>query len=123
MAVHAERYRDRRVAHLAANRRNEASQKLLDATTPEPIFIPVGDPKRKVNSKTAWSHGHPRKETIKRFVAQLSRERETKKIRVSTAPKKFKSMTIKKTIYGTGWDGDIQIIVNSNGTIEDIVTE
>jgi competence protein ComEC len=102
---------------------NGTSQALLDVATPELILVPVGDSAREVGSKSAFSHGHARKEVIQRFDAQLSRERDAKTIKAATAPKQFESMTISKAIYGTGWDGDIRLTVNSDGTIEAVETQ
>jgi len=66
---------------------------------------------------TAWAYGHPREQAIQAMEAGVSDHRDTPKaFPISTAVKTFHPETIDKAIYATGWDGDITITADKDGT-------
>lgn len=110
------------VSHHGAE--NGTSQALLSATTPRRILVPVGDPARHVMSKSAFSHGHARKDAMVRFerdIPTLSLRASPVEVEVATAPKQFEGLTVTKAIYGTGWDHDVILVAHSNGVISFVV--
>lgn len=104
---------------------NGTGAALLAASTPELIFISVGDPNREVSGQTAFGFGHPRKDAIDRFVqlSSLSNRAVPVTIKAASAPEQFENTTISKAIYGTGWDGNIRLFINSDGSTEEIKTD
>ena len=44
-------------------------------------------------------------------------------VKVATSEKLIENMTFPNAIYGTGWDGNVRMFINSGGSIEEIETE
>jgi beta-lactamase superfamily II metal-dependent hydrolase len=99
---------------------NGTSQQLLDASTPKLIVVPVGNLDRRYKPRSAWDHGHPTSSAIARFVDKTTCSRTP--IAIKTAPgqepelTEIQSVTVSKAIYGTGWDGNVRVIADSDGT-------
>lgn len=104
---------------------NGTRSTLLTAATPELIFVSVGDPDRAIGGQTAFGFGHPRKDAMDRFVglASLSERESPVTIKVATGEREFEDITFSKSIYGNGWDGNIRMFINSDGSVEAIETE
>jgi len=101
---------------------NGTSQLLLDMSTPKLIVVPVGNLDRKYKPFSAWDHGHPTSSAMARFVDKVTCTRAPKTIKIASDsepdPSEVESMQIEKAIYLTGYDGDLRVIADSNGTYE-----
>lgn len=87
----------------------------LIAISPQIIVIPMGDPAR-TGSFTARAHGHPRQVCVNRLIAHTSDSRPPVQVPVALGQNNFDIVTMTKAIYATGWDGDVRIVTDSNGT-------
>ncbi len=92
----------------------------LIAVSPQIIVIPMGDPAR-TGSFTARAHGHPRQVCVDRLVAHTSNTRTAVQVPVGLGQDNFQVVTMTKAIYATGWDGDIRIVADSDGTLTPFV--
>ena len=95
---------------------NGTTQSLLDAMTPLIAVISMG-PSTDEESWTAWAYGHPRLGTVDLLIDSISRPRNSAKaVKVATAVKKFKNLSMSDAIYGTGWDGTVRVRATAAGT-------
>lgn len=101
---------------------NATTAELLAAVTPQIAVIPVGEwdfGKGSNNQFTTFAYGHPRKATVDLLTASISGKRSAQvKVKVATAAKKFKTVTVKKKIYATAWDGNVVVNVTTAHTID-----
>jgi len=92
---------------------NGTMQELVDAITPEIAIISVGkwdDGKKSTDRFNAFHYGHPRKIVVDMLGAAIPEQRsKAKRVRVATAAQNFRTYTVRKKIYATGWDGTIKI--------------
>jgi competence protein ComEC len=65
---------------------------------------------------TAWKYGHPRKVVVDRLVREVVGRRPDVVVPVATAVETFTTMTMKKAVYATGWDGTVVVTVNAGGS-------
>jgi hypothetical protein len=98
---------------------NGTSDTLLDVMSPEIGIISMGD-KSSIKKSTAFDHGHPRLSTIALMQdppAIVSGTRTPVVFWGSAAEgTAFKPVTIKRAIYGTGWEGTLLLRARSDGT-------
>lgn len=97
--------------------RTSSLDPLLQAMSPQVVVIPVGDPER-LGSFTARAHGHPREDAINRIIARTSGTRVSASVPVALGQDDFHDIQLSKAIYATGWDGDVRIIADSNGSLQ-----
>src|SRR5262249_40645746 len=106
------------VGHHGSN--NATTAELLAAVTPQIAVIPVGEWDFGKGTKalfTTFAYGHPRKATVDLLNSSISGTRNTPvKVKVATAAKKFKTVTVKKNIYATAWDGNVVVQVSNTHT-------
>ena len=99
---------------------NGTSKLLLDMSTPKLIVVPVGNLDRKFKPFSAWDHGHPTSTAMARFVEKVTCDRTPKTITTALdsepEPSEVESQQIAKAIYLTGYDGDLRVIADSDGT-------
>jgi competence protein ComEC len=110
---------------------NGTSVELIDAMKPKMAAISMG-PAGRIAPWTAHAFGHPRKGVIDALMAGVTDTRpersvkvalraESKHTRPAGAPApgpQFKTITMKKAIYGTGWDGAVVVNVSSDGVLK-----
>ena len=90
---------------------------LVEAVSPEAVVFSTG-PACARPGFSAWSHGHPREETLDEVLPFVSADRSTE-VRIPFFPAHQSDGQILKTktaIYGTGWDGNVVLEIKSNGT-------
>jgi beta-lactamase superfamily II metal-dependent hydrolase len=109
-----------RVGHHGS--KNATTVELLDAMTPELAIISVGIWNSGQGSKggrTAYSFGHPRKETIDFLSLSIAKLRNSPILaKVATDVREFMDYEIKKAIYATAWDKDIKLTAWLDGRIK-----
>lgn len=98
---------------------NGTSETLLRVMSPKMSVISMGD-RSSQKPSTAFDHGHPRLTTIRDMQDAPDR------VSLTRAPvtfwgaegqeQPFKSVTIERAIYGTGWEGTLVLKAKSNGT-------
>lgn len=94
-----------RVGHHGS--KNGTTTELVQAMTTKLAVISMGPADRQL-SWTAWDHGHPRIEIVQMLQNEITRTRATpvqKEVGIKGA--QFKTITITKAVYATGWDGGI----------------
>lgn len=93
---------------------NGTSADELTAISPLIAVISMGD----LTSQkpfTAWSYGHPRKQTVDLLEGAVHDSRNKSGVfNVATAAKEFSDYDVRHAIYATGWDGNIIITADSN---------
>lgn len=95
---------------------NGTTQPLLAAITPQVAIISMGLWATQAQW-TAWAYGHPRRAAVTLLEGSVSGTRSPRSVMVADSAKTFSSFTVTKAIYATGWDGDVTISADSNGTI------
>lgn len=93
---------------------NGTTQELLGVITPEIAVLSFGSAERHY-PKTAWSHGHPRAETIRLLEKNVGGFGMRRTVRVSVGPQTFETQTISKNILGVGWGGTLVLSATSYG--------
>jgi competence protein ComEC len=94
---------------------NGTTDALLRALTPKIAVIAMGEPERRIDW-TAWDYGHPRKTIVDMLHRHVSATRTPVDVMVAPAAKRFQSQRVTKAIYGTGWDGNIILEADADGT-------
>ena len=97
--------------HGAANATTAA---LLQEVTPKIAVISMG-PADRMSNWTAWQYGHPRKTIVQQLVGVVSESRPSRSVMVATGQKTFESLSLRKAVYATGWDGTIVLEANAQG--------
>jgi hypothetical protein len=85
----------------------------------------TGDPSRTAvpDGMTVFRHGHPRRDTVERFLRRMTRQRAAPKQElVADGMHDFGTITMPAEIYGTGWNGAVRVVANSDGTYS-VMTE
>lgn len=93
---------------------NATTLPLMKATTPKIAVIGMGSSSRHFEH-SAWGYGHPRNVAFNLLVANVSGARPSIGVPVATGQYKFQSVTLKKAVYGTGWDGTIVLAADTKG--------
>ena len=94
---------------------NATNAALLTALSPVTAVISMGSPSREADF-SAWRYGHPRAEVVALLAAGLTGRVEARTVQVATGPRAFESVRIEAAVYGTGWDGDVVIRAQADGT-------
>ena len=95
---------------------NGVTPSLLAAMSPEMAVISMG------NSTThalwsAYAYGHPRRAAVTLIAQAVRRERSPTDVPVADGAKRFSTFTLTKAVYGTGWNGDIDVKALPDGTL------
>jgi hypothetical protein len=99
---------------------NGTTLPLLAAITPEIAVISMGPPVR-IGGKSAWKHGHARRDTVEMLEGVISRPRAAPiDVLVADGPETFTVLghQLSDAIYGTGWDGDVVVSAGADGVFE-----
>ena len=94
--------------------RNGSSVGLLQAMSPEIAVIPMGSIDRDFGF-TAFAHGHPHEIAIGRLESSVSGTRVPITVDVGKGSRRFRTATISRAIFGTGWDGDVVLETTLQG--------
>ncbi len=99
---------------------NGTTEKLVKAMTPTIVVISVGpwDYGKDTNDPfNTWHYGHPRKSVLELLKKNITETRNpSKKTKAATGAGKFVYYTLKKKIYTTAADGDIEIEAKWDGS-------
>ncbi len=99
---------------------NATTADLLRAVTPTLAVIPMGPWTFGQGSTapfTTFAFGHPRQDIVDLLVAGIARKRpQAKKVMVAERARRFHEFTLRKAVYGTGWDGTVRVIATAQGT-------
>lgn len=106
---------------------NATTEGLADAMTPEVAVISMGDSAGSQDKNSAWAYGHPSNEALSILLGSehgVSRSRPpvVKPVGVSGRnptngdPPVWDRWTIRRAVYGTGWDGTILITARADGS-------
>jgi competence protein ComEC len=96
---------------------NGTTRALVAAMTPHVALIAMGPESRHI-PWTAWTYGHPRADVVDRLERGVSLGRPHTTVPVASGPKKFAPHGLDKAIYGTGWDGAIDVVMDADGNID-----
>jgi beta-lactamase superfamily II metal-dependent hydrolase len=99
---------------------NATTAELLQAVTPRVAVIPVGEWTfgRDGGRFTTFAFGHPRKPVVDLLAQHITRQRTpAKSVRVANKAKEFRSQTVAKAIYATGWDGTVRVVAKAANDI------
>lgn len=96
---------------------NGTTRALVAAMTPHVALISMG-PERRHIPWTAWTYGHPRADVVDRLERGVALPRPHATVEVASGPKKFSSHGLDKAIYGTGWDGAVDVVMDTDGNID-----
>jgi competence protein ComEC len=107
---------------------NATTAAFVAAITPKIAIIQAGDSNLSQALFSAYSFGHPHQDAIGMLLdAQhgVTMTRPTKNVPIGVkgrnpktgAPPEFTTIAIKRAIYTTGWDGNIAVIANKDGTL------
>lgn len=108
---------------------NATTNALIAAVTPKVAVIQAGNAALSRDLFSAYSFGHPHQDAVAMLLdAQngASMPRKAKDVQVGVrgrnpstgAPPEFKTITVNRALYTTGWDGGIAVSANKDGTIK-----
>lgn len=97
---------------------NGTTWELLNALVrPKIAVISMGDCTRSAGQFNAFAFGHPRVTIVDMLKAAVTARRPAgKRVPVAVGVKDFRLKNMKAAVYGTGWDGNIAISANRDGT-------
>jgi competence protein ComEC len=95
---------------------NATTTDLLAAVTPELAVISMGERTSRA-PKTAWSYGHPGRGAVTMLEHVIIRTRDPVDGFVSDGSKSLSDFRESKAIYATGWDGDVTVTGDAQGTL------
>ena len=94
---------------------NGTTKPLLDAMSPEIAVISMGHENPHM-PWTAWAYGHPRRDVVTMLTASVSRSRiPAASVRVADKIKRFSDFVMSRSVYATGWDGDVTVEADTQG--------
>ena len=100
---------------------NGTTTEFLDAMTLKAAVISMGKwdyGKGGRDHFTTWYYGHPRRQTVTRLSEKVSKDRNTPAtVMVADKAQSFNTYTVRKAIYGTGWDGTVKVFANWSGDL------
>jgi competence protein ComEC len=95
---------------------NGTTPALLTAMSPDIAVISMGN--SAIHEQwSAWAYGHPRRSAVVMISQAVSRARPASEVLVADGVKHFTPFTLTKAVYGTGWNGDIDIRATPDGTL------
>lgn len=89
----------------------------LAALTPKMAVISMG-PSTIQAPWTGWAYGHPRRVSVTLLEGSVSTARAPVTRLVGDGVKSFSPMTIDRAIYATGWEGDVVITADPDGSLQ-----
>jgi competence protein ComEC len=96
---------------------NGTTPAFLAAMTPQIAVISMGSSTIHA-SWTAWAYGHPRRAVVTMINQAIGRARPMpREVPVADRVKSFSPFMLTKAVYGTGWNGDIDIRAVPDGTL------
>lgn len=95
---------------------NGTTPALLAAMTPQIAVVSMGSSTTQA-LWTAWAYGHPRRNIVTMIAQSIGRDRTPSDVPVADRAKHFSAFHLTKAIYGTGWNGDIDIRARPDGTL------
>lgn len=109
--------------------RNATTARLVSLTTPEMAIAQSGDSRDSQDIFSAYSFGHPNREAINLLrepVKGVKQTRDAKFVRVGIrgrnpstgALPQFTNIKLTRAVYDNGWDGNIAVTANKDGTLK-----
>jgi beta-lactamase superfamily II metal-dependent hydrolase len=99
---------------------NGTTTGLIEAMTPQIAVISMGlwnDGQGLTNRFNTWHYGHPRRVVVDMFTLSLISNRSAPvTVQVAEGSQNFHPYTVRRRIYGTGWDGTIKIRATADKT-------
>ncbi len=95
---------------------NGTTTGLLAAMTPQIAVISMGNSSIH-DPWTAWAYGHPRRTVVTMIAQAIGRARPASQVLVADRVKSFSPYMLTKAIYGTGWNGDIDVRARPDGVL------
>lgn len=94
---------------------------LLHAVTPRVAVIPMGPwtfGQGSGSAFTTFAYGHPRQDIVDLLSAAIGRKRaQARSVMLAERSRTFHQFTVRKAIYGTGWDGTVRVVATAAGGI------
>lgn len=108
--------------------RNGTTAELLHVVTPKMAIMGAGDSNLSHATFSAYSFAHPNKVAIDLLLDKdngvtLTRPSKSVPVGIKGAdhknhlPPKFQNITLKRAIYATGWDGNVAVTAQADGTL------
>jgi len=96
---------------------NGTTAALLAAVSPQIAIMSMGNSATHAQW-TAWAYGHPRRAIVTLLDnATSGKLASPEHVMVADRVKRFSDYTLKGAVYGTGWNGDIDVTVRPDGII------
>lgn len=95
---------------------NGTTEDLVKAMSPKVAVFSMGPSWRK-SKWSAWRYGHPRLRAVKMLQEGVSQNREPRDVKVGTRMRTFETWSMRKALYGTGWEGTVVFKATSTGEI------
>jgi len=67
---------------------------------------------------TAWLYGHPNGGVVRLLANSIPRRRAMVSVQVGRSMGRFETMRLGHAIYGTGWDGNIDVTTWGDGRLQ-----
>ena len=65
-----------------------------------------------------FDYGHPRRYTVELMASNITRNRsQAKSVMVANRAEDFSSLTVRRAIYATGWDGTVRVVARAANSI------
>lgn len=97
---------------------NGTTDSILEAMSPKIAVISMGlwsygkDTNGRFNT---WHYGHPRESVVEALKDEIHRRRAPVEVHVFERAQKPKTITLRKSIYATGWDGTVDVRATLKG--------
>ena len=95
---------------------NGITRGLVEEVTPEVAVLSVG-PHTRRGGYTAYEHGHPREVVFDELERVMPTNMAPRNVMVARGQRNFVSRAIRSAIYATGWNGDVTVSAQADGTI------
>lgn len=95
---------------------NGTTVELVEEMTPRVAVMSMGPSSRHM-SWTAYQYGHPREKIVGMLLGGLSAYRRGVEVPVARGQRQFGAEFVDKALYGTGWDGPVDVEAAPDGAL------